>query len=107
MIGKARKRRPVAWNTALAMAAATPIIPVSPIPLTRVHETIRLTDKDDVELGDVRVYRNQLIAKRCVGDAAGSVEERLLEQPHTDAHYGGARDLTSLQEVTADRRHLA
>ena len=33
MIGRWRMRRPVAWNTALAMAAAAPTTPSSPMPL--------------------------------------------------------------------------
>jgi hypothetical protein len=34
-IGKSRMRFPVAWYTALAIAAATPTMPISLIPLTR------------------------------------------------------------------------
>src|SRR5437899_694202 len=34
VIGNARIRLPVAWYTAFAMAAATPVIPISPIPRT-------------------------------------------------------------------------
>lgn len=34
LMGSSRTRRPVAWKTALAMVAATPTVPISPIPLT-------------------------------------------------------------------------
>src|SRR5882762_10717065 len=34
VIGSERMRRPVAWYTALAMAAGTPTMPISPRPLT-------------------------------------------------------------------------
>lgn len=36
VIGRERTRRPVAWKTALAMAAAMPTRPISPIPLTPI-----------------------------------------------------------------------
>jgi hypothetical protein len=32
-IGRSRRRRPVAWNTAFAIAGATPVIETSPSPL--------------------------------------------------------------------------
>src|SRR4051794_8652430 len=40
VIGKSRTRFPVAWKTALAIAAAVPTSPISPIPFTPIGFTI-------------------------------------------------------------------
>ena len=66
-------RLPVAWKTALAMAAATPTIPISPIPLTPIGLTpVGFADEDDLDVGDVGVDRHEVIGEVGVGDAAGA-----------------------------------
>ena len=74
--GKARMRRPVAWNTALAMAAATPRIPISPIPLMPMafnRQTLQLQQVKRrawrLLIGDYGCGSDSF-ARRCVRDRA-------------------------------------
>src|SRR5207237_5725215 len=81
-------RRPVAWNTAFAMAADAPTTPISPRALDaeRPH-CVWCANQDQVDLADVGVGRNQVVAEAGVGDATVlAVEDLLLEQRHSDAH---------------------
>ena len=65
-------------------------------------EAIRLTDENDVETGNIRVDRNQVVAERRVGNAARGVEDGLLEQCHAYAHHDGTHDLTARQLLIED-----
>jgi hypothetical protein len=76
VIGNERNRRPVAWYTALAMAAATPMIPISPTPLTDPHA---------MPLADFITQVLQILARD------PDVDEVLVERvlPHRFAAEGG------------------
>ena len=88
MIGKSRTRLPVAWKTALAIAAATPTMPISPRPLTPSGLTIVvvLVDEDHLDVVDVGVDRHVVLGEVVVHEAAEAVvDHALLVQRHADA----------------------
>ena len=97
-------RWPVAWYTALAMAADTPNhADLADTLDAHGPHRVRRADEDHVEVGHVRVGRNQVVAEGRIGDATGlGVEGDLLEHRHPDAHDGAADDLAARQLLIED-----
>ena len=88
VIGNSRMRLPVAWKTALPMAAASPTMPISPTPLTPSGFTlvVVLVDKDHVDVVDVGIHRHVVLGQVVVHEAAEAVVgQGLLLQRHADA----------------------
>ena len=94
-IGSSRTRRPVAWNTALAMAAAAPTWPISPTPLAPSGPTTSSLDLDELD-GDVRrvgVDGHEVLGRGCSraqrpwrGIHAVALQQRLAQAPEHPAH---------------------
>src|ERR1700730_1336839 len=59
-------------------------------------ERVGRADEHDVELGDVRVDRNQVVAEGRVGDTAGTgIEDHPFDHGHADAHHEASDDLAA------------
>ena len=56
MMGRSRTRRPVAWYTALPIAAAVPVMPISPMPLAPIGQ-VGVGDAD-LDLGHEALRRD-------------------------------------------------
>jgi hypothetical protein len=104
VIGSERMRRPVAWYTALAIAAAVPGSPISPTPFGADRgERVGFADEDDLHVGHVGVDGNEVVGEGGVRDPARSgVGDGLLEQRLADAADGAADDLAAGQLLVED-----
>lgn len=78
MIGRSRTRLAVAWNTALPIAATTPVKPelADPLRAELVHVRVVLVDQDDVDRGHVRVGEKSAVAGVDVGLGCAMKGER-------------------------------
>jgi hypothetical protein len=93
-----RMRLPVAWWTALAIAAAVPTMPISPRPFTPIGLAlvVVLGHEHDVDLVDVRRDRDVILGQIVVHEAAeGVIREGLLVQRHGDAPDHAAEHLAA------------
>ena len=98
-IGSSRTRLPVAWNTALAIAAFMPTMPISPMPLIPSGLTCSsaLRDQQHLHLRHVRIHRD-VVFREVVVDVArrmrvdlGRLEQRRAEAPDHSAHILAVR----------------
>jgi len=65
-MGKSRMRLPVAWKTPLAIAAATPTIPISPSPLapSGLRGPVVFFDENHLDLSHISVDLPSLVGNR-------------------------------------------
>ena len=76
VIGRSRTRLPVAWKTALAIAAATPTMPISPSPLTPSGLTTRRAPRRrSPRCRHVGVHRHVVLGEVVVHEPAEAVVE--------------------------------
>ena len=95
-IGSSRSRRPVAWNTALAIAGATPVMETSPKPLTPalLKVEVRLVDELHLDGADVGIHREHIFGKIGIEEAAiARIDFARFAQGRADAPHHAAADL--------------
>ena len=97
-MGSSRIRWPVASKTALAMAAATPTVPIMPIPLTPWPAGLvsRSSTRRTSIAGTSRVHGNQIARQTPVGrDAGDGILLDPLVKRHADAEDHAADKLAA------------
>ena len=105
MMGSWRRRLPVAWWMALAMAAAAPTMPSSPMPRApkRVEVEVGVFDEADVEVGDVGDGGEVVLGEVGVdGAGGGGVVVGLFHERHADAEDDAAGDLAAGERGVED-----
>jgi hypothetical protein len=88
--GNSRTRMPVAWYTALVIADAQPVRPISPIPLApySLKFGVGKIEKNTIQVRDVGIHRHQIVGVVVVHRfAVALVLDGFFQHGHADAHH--------------------